>query len=262
MTYLKRSNPREKKSKAYIACAALAILILLVIHFFLPGFFRGIFVPAGSAAWQTEEGTETFLGSLRTKYSLSKENADLKARLEQKGIDALLLQAALAENESLKSLVHRTNVGDDILATVLSRPPQSPYDTLTLDVGADEGVSVGDKVYAPGGIVIGDIAEASSGTSKVLLYSSPGRIVPAIVGSSTTQIQAMGKGGGDFSAKLPAEIHVSKGDVVLMPSMRIHTLGAIEAIESDSTDSFQTVLFTLPVNIHELCFVTVDRSGK
>lgn len=264
MTYLKRSNPREKKSRAYVALAAGLVGVLLLIHLFFPGFFARIFVPAGSAAWQAEAGTETFFGSLRSKYSLTKENEDLKAKLSAQTLTSLMLQSALTENAQLRGLLQRAGsvAGDDIAAAVLSGPPQTPYDTLLLDVGTSDSVSVGDRVYAPGGVAIGDIAEAYAKTSKVALYSAPGRIVPALVGSSTTQVQATGRGGGNFLIHLPSDIRIHQGDVVLMPSIRLHILGEVASVELDSTESLQTVYFNLPVNIHELRFVAVDRSGS
>jgi cell shape-determining protein MreC len=266
MTYLRRTNPREKKGRRATVIAVAAVVLLFIVHLIFPGFFARILGPVGEAAGKGRDGAGsaagTALSSFRSNASLAKENAALKSELAARNLRVLSLEAALRENEELKGLLHRPNAADDVMAVVLVRPPVSPYDTLLIDLGTADGIAAGDKVYAPGAVAIGDVAEALPHQSKVALYSTPGRAVPVLIGSSTVQVQAVGRGGGSFSATLPAEIHIAEGDIVVMPSIRLHTLGQVAAIEIDSTDSLQTVLFSLPINIHSLDRVAVDRSHR
>ena len=44
-----------------------------------------------------------------------------------------------------------------ILSAILSKPNQSPYDTLIIDVGTQEGLKTGDTVFALGNVPIGRI---------------------------------------------------------------------------------------------------------
>jgi hypothetical protein len=62
-------------------------------------------------------------------------------------------------------------------------------------------------------------------------------------------------------AKLPVEIDVNEGDTIVIPQIRPHAFGVVEKIVVDSSDSMQTILFKMPVNIHEFRFVRVDKAS-
>jgi cell shape-determining protein MreC len=173
----------------------------------------------------------------------------------------LLLDALKIENEDIKKALGRTGKGNDVLGVILSRPPMSPYDTLVIDVGSADGVKAGNKVYTEGEVLVGDIAEVFEHESKVSMFSTPGRIMPIIVGSTTIETQATGKGGGNFTAKFPVEIRIKEGDLIVTPQIRPHAFGVVERIVVDSSDSLQTILFKSPINIHEFRFVEVDRGS-
>jgi cell shape-determining protein MreC len=198
-------------------------------------------------------------GIVRSKYGLEVENQKLKDEIAARDAAALELDTLKSENESLKNTLGRTGKAQVTLGVIISRPPVSLYDTLVLDIGTNDGIKVGDKVYASGDVLIGDIAEVYSSESKVSLYSTPGRITPVLVGTSTIAASAMGKGGGNFVIKLPVSTKVVQGAVITIPHIRVHTFGVIDAIQVDSSDSLQTILFRSPVNVNQLQFVEVEE---
>ena len=128
---------------------------------------------------------------------------------------------------------------------------------LTLDIGADQNIKVGDKVMANANIYIGEITEVLEHSSKVTLYSTPGRKLSVILGSNSVTMEAVGIGGGNFNILVPREIEVKEGDVIVIPSITANVFGIVEKVNFKETDSFQTVLFKSPVNISELNFVEV-----
>ncbi len=265
MTYLRRSNPAAKKGRMKTLFIVALLATAFLIHFFFPKAYPTIFYPVTSLFWKSESSSVGFfvrLGQLvSSKYSLVKENKRLRDEIMSRDSSTLLLDALRKENESLKNALGRTGKGDDVLGVILSRPPVSPYDTLIIDIGSDDGVKVGNKVYTDGDTVIGDIVEVYGNHSKVSLYSTPGRISPIIIGATNVETQAVGRGGGDFAAKLPVEIDVKEGDVIVMPQIRPHAFGVVEKIIVDSSDSLQTILFKMPANIHEFRFVQVDKAS-
>jgi cell shape-determining protein MreC len=264
MIYLKRTNPAEKRGKMTTFTIVFCLALLFAIHYFFPRFIPAVLYPVTTVFWKAESGTIGWfvnMGKLvQSKYSLVKENKRLSDEVAARDASMLLLDALQKENEELKSVVGRIPKGKVILGVILSRPPMTPYDTLVIDIGTDDGVKPGDKVYTDGDTLIGDVVEAYAGQSKVSLYSTPGRVIPVIIGETQVETQATGRGGGNFIAKLPGEIGVDEGDTIIMPQIRPHAFGVVERVISETSDSLQTILFKTPVNIHEFKYVEVDTT--
>ena len=162
------------------------------------------------------------------------------------------------ENADLKNILGRKNNSQkEILATILAKPFFSPYDTLVIDLGSADGIAVGDQVIALGNTYIGKISEVYSHSSKVTLYSSSGETIDVLVGTSTVEKTATGMGGGNFSLQMPVGSNVNIGDPIIIPSISANIFSTVEKIDSEPTDSFETVLFKNPVNISELQYVEV-----
>jgi len=265
MTYLKRTNVNEKRGRVTTFFISLCVAGLFAVHYFFPGFYAGILYPVTSIFWKSESGILGFFAHagklVLSKYSLVKENQRLSEEVISRDASILLLDSLKEENEHLKTVLGRTAKGNDVLGVILSRPPVSPYDTLVLDVGTADGVRVGNKVYTDGDNLIGDIAEVHANQSKVSLFSNPGRQTQVLIGKTNISAQAIGRGLGNFTVRLPVEVGVQEGDLIMMSQVRPHTFGVVETIMVDSSDSLQTILFKSPTNINSLRFVEVDRNS-
>lgn len=265
MTYLKRTNVNAHRSRVTTLFISAVIFLLFLIHYIFPGAYAGLFYPVTSFFWKSETGTLGFFGHMAqlvvSKYSLVKENERLTQEVASRDGSMLLLNSLKDENETLKTSLGRTGKGNDILGVVLSRPPVSVYDTLVIDIGRSDGVDIGNKVYTDGDTLIGDIIEVYDHQSKVSLFSTPGREISVLVGTSNVSAQAKGRGLGNFMINLPVEVGIQENDVILLSQIRPHTFGIVEKILVDSSDSLQTILFKSPVNINSLRFVEVDRNS-
>lgn len=266
MTYLRRSNVQIKRNRRLAALAGLGLALVFVVHLIFPRLYAALLSPVASTVWKSEsnalKGIARLSSLVRSKYSLLIENESLRREVASRDASALLLDTVKKENAELKDLLGRQHAGRDVLALVLSRPPLTFYDTIIVDVGTSDGIVVGDKVYAQGEVLIGDVSEVFAKTSRVSLFSTPGRVLQVVMGSSTIQAQATGKGGGNFEARLPVDVKISQGDVITFPHIRSHVFGVVEKIIVDSTDSLQTVLFKAPVNMHELRFVEIETDSS
>ncbi len=262
MTYLRRSNVQAKRSRNFAFAGIGGVAFVFLLHIAFPSLFGSILSPLASLAWKSESsffgGIGRMASLVRSKHSLLVENESLRMEVASRDSRALLLDGLQRENEELKGLLGRRGSGRDVLALVLARPPLSFYDTLVVDAGSSDGIAVGDKVYAEGTVLVGDISEVFGTTARVSLFSTPGRVLPIVFGSSTVQAQATGRGGGNFEARLPVSLEVKEGDTITLPHIRSHVFGIVEEVMVDSTDSLQTVLFKAPVNMHELRFVEVE----
>jgi cell shape-determining protein MreC len=264
MTYLRRSNPTGKKALMKRIGLVVFLVLLFSLHLIFPHLYGTLFYPITSFFWKSG----TFVGDTVSHYSnlvvskksLLVENDRLRTEMSSFEPSLIMLDSLRKENDTLRALLGRHTSIRLILATVLSRPPFSPYDSLLIDAGVSEGVAVGDMVYASTDILIGDVSDVYTHTAKVNLFSSPGRKFPVLVGPSALQVEAEGRGGGNFRVVLPREVGVEKGDPVRFAQTKSNIVGVIEEIVIDSADSLQEILFKMPLSISEISYVEVGVS--
>jgi len=152
-----------------------------------------------------------------------------------------------------------------ILASIISRPPQSPYDILIIDAGYDNEIRAGMLVTAYGNVLLGYIAEVFPSTSKVKLISFSGEETNVLIESAGTGTStvisaiAVGRGGENLEIKLPSSIAINFGDQVKTMGTFSFIVGTIEKVEISLSDPFQKLLFRLPVNIQELKYVMIEK---
>lgn len=195
-----------------------------------------------------------------SKKALFLENENLKIKINEEEAKMSNYNSILDENLKLKEILGRKQEKTEmILTAILSKPNQSPYDTMIIDVGIEDGIVEGQKVFALGGVPIGKISLVYSNSSKVILYSNPGEITEVNISGVDAFLQIVGRGGGNFEMVLPRDFVVEKGIEVVLPGIVPYTVGIVETIISDPRDSFKKVLLTSKVNIQGLKFVQVEK---
>ena len=152
------------------------------------------------------------------------------------------------------------------MASILSKPNQSPYDTLIIDVGTNEGVTVGQRVFAEGNVPIGKIGEVYTNSAKVILFSNPGEKTEAVIGGNSTSgesgnvsMQLVGRGGGNFEMVLPRDFVLAVGTEIDLPGVTPYILGTVQTILSDPRDAFQKALIVSPINIQQQKFMEIEK---
>lgn len=271
--YINRENRNRHKGRNLAAAFFGAVIVFAIaVNFFWPHLVSGIFFSVSAPFWRTEFSLGS--GSLKSVPALLSENERLKREMESLNFRIENIRAVEEENRSLKALFANPLTGDGpagdivtnmasssassrILAPVIMRPTLVPYDELIIDGGEDRGFRPGDKVFTTEDVLIGKISEVLSGTSKVMLYSSPGQVTQVLIGEGNDAATAIGRGGGQYSAELPRAAGVKEGDYVTAPSLYGKPFGIIRGIASDATQPFITVLFAPPVNIYNLRWVLV-----
>jgi rod shape-determining protein MreC len=253
-----RRNSKKLFGRLFVGVGLLFVCLLALWLF--PHTLSGMAHGVGGPFWKFKRGVVytsgvvvKFFGS---KISLSKENIWLKEQLAQKEAQIAASDLIKQENTLLKESMGRRIDGNLVLATVLTRPPQSPYDTIVLDVGENDGISKDDLVFA-GDVLIGKISELFGNSSQVLLFSSAGQKFEVLVGVNSTSAEAEGRGGGNFIIKIPRGVEIKEGDSIIAPSISSYVFGKISKIELAPNDSFQSVYFDRGINLNELRFVEV-----
>ncbi len=260
MNFPQRNNPRKSR---FIPIAS---VIFLIFIFSFSG-TRNLIFKIATPFWNIKNSiASSFSNSiqvLRSKSSLIAENNALKIQINQSEEDVLLSKIIKNENDDLKNILGRKQAGQkQILAAVLEKPFLSPYDTLVIDAGTSDAVSVGDKILADSSTFIGYVSEVFGDKSKVILYSSPGEKIKVLIGNDNIEKEAEGAGGGNFVAEVPKESGIKEGDTIIIPSISPNIFGVVEKVNFKETDSLERVLFKNPINISELKWVLVLPSKK
>lgn len=269
MSYLLDKKIKRKKIFYWVA----GIFVFLFFFYFrnstlgiLSSVTQKIFYPFLQIGRFTS-GKITSLGAyFVTKNSLFQDNQKLKEEMLLLNARMLNYDAILEENLDLKEILERKDTKKDfILGAILSKPNQSPYDTLLIDVGEGEGAKIDKMVFAYGNIPIGRVTEVYADSSKVTLFSNTGErmqvLIPDRIFSNEKEknfFEIIGRGGGNFEMTLPRDLKLAKGDMVIMPGINPFVVATTETVVSDPRDPFTKALLVSPVNIQELRFVEVE----
>ncbi len=262
MIYLQRHKPRfgSLYSKIVIAICSILVIVFVLFEWLSPHTLPNLANSIARPFWQAEFSIMS--GSLKSYNQLLRENEELKRNLDEDVIRLSTITAIEKENIELKALMGQSTTTKLILAPVLVRPPVIDYDDMIIDGGTTLGFSAGDKVYAPGKVLIGRIVDVARQTSKVRLLSSPGEKYEVLIGPDNISATAIGRGGGQYRADLPRDVKVQEGDFVIAPSVDDKPFGSIVSVASDPTEPFETILFAPTVNIYQLRWVLIDTSNK
>lgn len=228
--------------------------------------WRALAPIAGAREGVTASGGGIF-SAFSSKASLAAEVAALKEQLASSSIELADRDLLYAENLQLKERLGRhASSTRSLLATVIMRPPGTPYDTLMLDVGTDDGVAVGDLVSAGGSVYIGKISQAYPSASRATLFSAPGESHDALLLTASSSVSVpfslSGQGGASFTGEVPAGTAVEPGDSVLLPNLGVQFVAKVTAVDSSAERSFKTVYLELPVNPLSLRFVEVRNAAS
>jgi cell shape-determining protein MreC len=188
-----------------------------------------------------------------SKKSLVEQNKELLSENKRLKIELLTLDSVKKENDKLKEVLEfNENSGEKVLAKVVNKPPNSPFDTFVVNTG-DAKVEISNKVYHKN-ILIGEVEEIYSKNSLIRLYSSPDKNISVTIAGN--QSNATGQSNGTFKISLPKDLEVSVGEPVLSSGKIIGTIGAIDV---ESSNTFQDIYFAYPFKLKEIDWVEIEK---
>lgn len=257
----------RKKNNIKIRNVVIVVVVLFALLYFRASVFGGLSIVAnkvfkpvikiGNNIGSNFNNVETLLSS---KEDLHKENINLKQELLEIKTRTADYAVILDENNKLKeALGRKTSTANFLAGAILSKPNKSAYDTILVDLGEDQGILVGDLVFALGNIPVGKISEVFSDSAKVTLFSTSGEKTEVVINGKDTFMQLVGRGGGNFEMTLPREFELSEGTEVTLPGINSYLLAKVVTIISDPRDSYKKALLVSPVNIQELKFVQIVK---
>lgn len=257
-----KSHRDRKRNNSPVFFVVILIVVVFVIVLFVPKVrhsVSGALVSISARIWHKNIDQNIVMSAetlAMTKRAMLSRIKALEEDKEKTNAVFVERDALRTENELLKSLLGREQTGRDVLARIISRPPHSIYDTLIIDIGADQNLQIGNKVYYEN-IVLGEVREVFPHTAKVALYSSSGESIDATPAGEGAALHLVGRGGGSFEVSVPRDLQVAVDTVFTDQSISLSPVAVIKKIIFDPRDPFQTVYLVSPVNVGNISFVTV-----
>lgn len=163
--------------------------------------------------------------------------------------------------EEVLVLKRQTATQDDdrIVAGVLRRPNETPYDTVVVDAGSNDGVLEGALVYADRAVV-GMVSRTLPESSLITLFSSPHIETPLYIYGPNIFARGTGMGGGVVRVGVPQGIPLAVGDPVVVPLTDSAIYGHIGHIESDPSNPEQFAFVVQIPQIQNVRYVAIART--
>lgn len=259
-TFLAKRNALLSSADASWGSFALAFaLIALLLRILAPNFFWQAFTPIFRSADALAARSHFFLNSFGDVAALASKNEQLANE-----------NAALAnENQALSQKVAAMDsLGPaGVVAGVVARPPESPYDTLVLAGGKNAGIALGMEVFGNGGVPLGVISSVLADFSYATLFSAPGMNTAGWAGRAGLSAQAdlpltiVGAGAGAMNATAARSAGLAVGDTVFAPGPGALPIGVIARIDSDPSSPSVTLRIQPLLNLFSIAWVAVRDTG-
>lgn len=242
----------KRKNAINIVFICLAILgIFLADNYFNFGFsatLTNFLKPVGIVFETVGKNTLGSFDSVRKIGGLQKDNKELTDKLNQALSQIAVLTEYQKENESLKRDLNFKKLGnfDLLAANVVAFDPSNIRDSITIDVGKNDGINEGNVVVSEG-FLVGKISSVSNGTAKIKLISDPLSAVPGtILDTSITGIVKGTIGSSLTLEQVPQSEKVDSGNYVLTSGLggdypKGIIIGKVEDIQKVSGSIFQMI---------------------
>jgi cell shape-determining protein MreC len=264
MNYQEISSGRKRARP--LLSKGLLIAFILCLILFGQAALRGLL---GPSVTEFIRPIAAVLGSITpqsntvvSKTSLEAENKALRTKLERLDSAFTGYQTLEEENRKLKSFLGRHASSTVLLASVITRPPVSPYDTLIVDAGSNLQVQPGARVWNESAVLIGMIDSVSKYSARVRLYSTPGHKLQVLLGASSTPIEIEGQGGGMLKGSLPSVVTLATGTPAYLPGIKKELVGIIKGIIKDDVRTFQSIYLQNITDTNNLDFIVIEKNPE
>lgn len=248
-------------------------IVLLVFRLLAPNLFLRAVAPLFSASDALAAWSHAMFSGFKNASSLAVENEQLAQQntaltnenqaLSQKVTDLRILMCGQGVSASTVDAKCPHAAPQGILAGVVARPPESPYDTLVLAAGTDAGIALGMGVFGAGNVPLGIVSSVSTDFSRVTLFSAPGVTTDGwIVHAHTTlPVTIAGTGAGALTATLARSADVAAGDAVFVPGPGMLPIGNVARVDRDPSSPSVTLSIAPATNLFSIAWVTIRDTG-
>ena len=280
MTALLNDRRTRRRSVTYVVLLV-TCLVLMVFSSSPPvqQLQKGVafaFKPVQSAVDSVARGIGSLVSTIgeidtlrRTNDQLSTENATLRAENAR-------AQELERENQILTGLLQvQSGLGfQSLAATVIGRETSVFRRVVTIDVGTDRGIAVGNVVVADGGALAGRVTDVTGDTASVLLINDTTSTVIGQLGANQATGSVIGQLGGvlvmeniDSTERVQINDQVvtagiDLGNGVRSPFPKGLLIGTVVDDQRDANAVVQTAFIEPAVNLDKLEYVLVITNYK
>lgn len=259
---IKKANSRRtsltKRIILVCICLTLGGLIMLALPTVLRGAVAIIWYPFDAVRiWVAESGS-SLPQYIRERNTLLAELEAYKiADATGKGNESTIKKLQLENDE------FRLELGavpeKRLLARVIARPNQVPYDSLLLDEGSEQGIVQNAPVFEGKDRVIGFVSVVHARTSLVTLVTTAGFTASAYVFGPNIYTVTEGMGGGILRVRIPQGILIQPHNLVVLPAIDSGVYGEVSYVEAAPSQPEQYGYVTTAVPLQSLYYVSVGR---
>ncbi len=256
----KKANYRRTLLIKRVLTLGVSLLLLVLLYVIVPQVARGVVALVWypfdvMRIWIAESGS-SFPQYVRERSALIEELEELKADIAtQRGTENTLRKLQV-ENDIFRTHIEAVKE-PRVLARVVGRPNQLPYDMLMLDRGRAHGVQLNAPVFTGSDQVIGFISRVQEKTALVTLVTTAGFSSSAYVIGPNIYTFAEGVGGGVLRVRIPQGILLQPGDLVVLPAIDSGVYGAVSLVEAVPTQPEQFGYVSADVPLQSLYYVSI-----
>ena len=256
---------RHKSKYRKPARIVLASVSVLLLGLWLPSVFSWVasvvMYPIHATNVWLEESSSLVPSFIRDRQSLVKEIEDLNTKLVVASRSSVTQQRLLEENSKLRNLLGSSGESR-IMAAVIARPDELPYDLLQIDRGIKHGVEVGAPVFVGRDVVIGLVVHVADDYSFVELFTTPEFEASVFISGPNVVATMEGRGGGVARVRVPQGVPITVGNLVHVPSVEPGVFGRISYVENRPTQPEQYGYITPELSISSLFQVSVGELSQ
>lgn len=252
-------NSKATGIRKHVLWVVVAFLVLFLVKDLFGSITAPLTMPFYAVRHYLETSSEAVPVFLRDRLTLLTHIRELEERLSTQHDTEASLAFLTIENKELRGLLEATTT-PRILAGVIARPPHTPYDSIIIDRGSEDGILENAPVYLGGESAIGYVRTVFSTTALVVLFSSPGVESTVFVFGPNLFTTAYGEGGGIIRLSIPQGIEAREGDVVILPSLDTGVVGTIHDLVSNPTEPEQKAYVSPDVSLQSLRLVSVGTT--
>lgn len=262
-TFLAKRNALiSSASFSWGGVALLGVVFVVFLRVLFPDIFWTLSVPVFRTSDALASANHSFFAKFNDAAALTEKYEILLKENEALASENLLLSKKISSLMSLDGTSGMSPAqSSSIVAGIIARPPMSPYDTLVLAEGSRAGVTVGMEAFGAGGVPLGIVADVSSNTARVVLFSASGVSTSGWVGKDNVAITLYGMGGGALSASLPRAAGIVVGDIVYVPGPGMLPVGAVSRIDGGPSSPSVTLRISPSINIFSISDVRLRSTG-
>jgi len=275
MTAILATRTARRRVVTFIALVAVTLVLMAISSSpIVRELQRGVgfaFRPIQSAVDGVASTLSDTVGAISEIDRIRLDNDALRAENERLRNENARLEAIGRENDQLTALLqiqggleHAT-----VAARVIARDSSEFRRAVTIDIGTDDGLAVGDAVVAAGGALAGRIVDAGPTSATVELLNDTGSTVIGELSSSGATGEVVGQLGGVLVMRnIDATQTVAVGEEVMTAGLELSDgirspypkdllIGQVVDVQRDPNAVVQTAYLEAAADLDTLEYVLV-----